>query len=368
METTEYMLPLVQTKGWGAAEAHLVVNSKGRIRLASRAAELLLGHEPGQLTDLYFPDLWYLQQPAGLSSDGAPSSQGQLLRRDGQPIAVSVLSTALTGGSPGDQLLTLICEDDRARLNELLLHIQRLAGMGTLTASVAHELTSPLSVITASLANLQDEMATGDLTPEHLVRYVEMMDQSVARAARIVEVLRHYTHNDGQQSLTITSAEELVRDALVMVEQQFRKRDHIEVETTIEGNLDTIVADHNRLTQVLINLLLNARDAMQPAGGTIHVRFWPLAPTGDTGLLSNGSSPRDYFAFSVSDSGPGIKPDVLDRLFEPFFTTKPNGLGTGLGLFIAQGIVADHNGRLWAQNNPDAGATFMVVLPKRPKA
>ena len=366
METTEYVLPLVHTVAPGAAEAFLVVSSEGRIRSASHAAELLLGHEPGQLIDMYFPELWYSRSGYALPRDASRPRVAELVRRDGEPVAVTISAQPMTGDSPGDQLLTLVREDDRIHLNELLLHVQRLTGIGTLTASVAHELTSPISILSAALANLQDELATGELTEEQLTAYVAMMNQSVGRAARIVEVLRHYTHNDGELSMAVTSAEDIVRDALVMVEQQFRKRAHVEVETAIEGNLDTIVADHNRLTQVLINLLLNARDAMQPSGGTIRVRFWPLAPTGDTGLLTNGSSPRDYFAFSVSDDGPGIADDVLDRLFEPFFTTKPNGLGTGLGLFISKGIVAQHNGRLWAQNNPDGGATFLVVLPKRP--
>ncbi len=367
MESTAYALPLVDSMRPGVAEAFLVVSYEGRIRSANRAAELLLGHEPGQLIDMVLPELWYSRRPSGLSRDAARPQPAQFLRRDGEPVSVMVTATPLVSETPGDQLLSLVRDDERTRLNELLLHVQRLTGIGTLTASVAHELTSPLSILTASLTNMQDELAMGELTSEQLERYLAMMDQSVARAARIVEVLRNYTHNDGDQSMAVTSADDIVRDALIMVEQQFRKQAHVEVTTDIEGNLDTIVADHNRLTQVLINLLLNARDAMQPEGGTIHVRFWPLAPTGDTGLLSNGSSPRDYFAFSVTDSGPGIADEAVDRLFEPFFTTKPNGLGTGLGLFISQGIIEQHNGRLWAENNPDGGATFIVVLPRRPK-
>lgn len=367
VETTVYALPLVHTVRQGAAEAFMVVSSEGRIRSANRAAELLLGHEPGQLIDMYFPEMWYSPRRSGLPADGVHPQTGELIRRDGELVPVTISTTPLASDPPGDRLLMLVREDDRLYLNELLLHVQRLTGVGTMTASVAHELTSPLSIISASLDNMQDVMAAGNLTQEQLAHYLEMMSQSVARAARIVEVLRHYTHNDGELSMAITSAADIVGDALVMVEQQFRKRAHVEVETTIEGNLEAIVADHNRLTQVLVNLLLNARDAMQPDGGTIRVRFWPLAPTGDTGLLTNGSSPRDYFAFSVSDDGPGIAPDVIDHLFEPFFTTKANGQGTGLGLFISKGIVATHNGRIWAENNPDGGVTFIVVLPKRPR-
>jgi signal transduction histidine kinase len=366
--TIEQPLPLAST-GLGTADAFLIIDSEGRIRLAGGAAVSLLGYEPGAITTMHLTDLWYARPPLGWARNDGRPQVAEMAHASGEALPVRLTAVPLSGGDPGDQLLTLVREDERAHLNELLLHAQRLSGIGTLTASVAHELASPLSIITASLANLADEQANGELSPEQVTRYIEMMQQSADRAARIIEVLRHYTHNDDELSVAVTSADDILRDALVMVEQQFRKRAHVEVEAAIEGDLDTIVADHNRLTQGLINLLLNARDAMQPDGGTIRVRFWPLAATSAAALLpgSNGSSPRDYFAFSVCDSGPGIPPETLDHLFEPFYTTKPSGLGTGLGLFISQGIVEQHNGRIWAENNPDGGATFIVVLPKRPK-
>lgn len=367
MTTTEQPLPLAPT-GLGS-DAFLIIDSKGRILSASRAAGSLLGYELGAITTMQLTDLWYARPPLGWTRNDGRPQVADLAHASGEALPVRLTAVPLAGGESGDWLLSLVREDERVHLNELLLHVQRLSGIGTLTASVAHELASPLSIITASLANLADEQVSGELSPEQVTHYIEMMQQSAARAARIIEVLRHYTHNDGELSVAVTSADDILRDALVMVEQQFRKRAHVEVKTTIEGDLDTIVADHNRLTQVLINLLLNARDAMQPDGGTIQVRFWPLAATSAPTELpgSNGSSPRDYFAFSVCDSGPGIPPETLGHLFEPFYTTKPSGLGTGLGLFISQGIVEQHNGRIWAENNPDGGATFIVVLPKRPK-
>jgi signal transduction histidine kinase len=204
-----------------------------------------------------------------------------------------------------------------------------------------------------------------------------------------VEVLRNYTHNDGPL-IAVTNPEAIVQDALVMVEQHFRKRANVQVQAEFDPDLRTIVCDHNRVTQVLINLLTNARDAMQPGGGTIRIRFWLLdqpvegvgvayhgGPTengsgtsGSSAAGSNQDGIRDgnnhrQFAFSVHDSGHGIAPEILERIYDPFFTTKPSGQGTGLGLFIAQGIVAQHHGRLWAENNPDGGATFTVVLPCR---
>ena len=126
---------------------------------------------------------------------------------------------------------------------------------------------------------------------------------------------------------------------------------------------------------MLINLLTNARDAMQPDGGVARVCFWSPDPAREPALAeqlrqlppsrSNGHGAPDLFAFSVSDTGMGIDPAILPRIFEPFFTTKPNGQGTGLGLYIAEGIVRGHGGIIWAENNPGGGATVTVVLPRK---
>jgi signal transduction histidine kinase len=121
------------------------------------------------------------------------------------------------------------------------------------------------------------------------------------------------------------------------------------------------------MTQVLINLLINARDAMSPKGGTVEIRSWQqLDGELGTAVSHNGSGlSQKMYAFSVSDTGSGIDPDLLESIFDPFFTTKRSGKGTGLGLFIAKRIVQQHNGRIWAENNELGGATFTVVLPRK---
>jgi len=155
-----------------------------------------------------------------------------------------------------------------------------------------------------------------------------------------------------------------------MVEQQFRKQARVTVTTEIQPELTTLFCDHHRIAQVLINLLLNARDAMQPVGGHIHARFWIPKLDREPALAGHvraemSRATSDLFAFSVADTGPGVDPWDMRRLFEPFFTTKSQGQGAGLGLFIAKGIVAQHGGCIFADNNADGGATFTVVLPRK---
>lgn len=361
----EHGVQLVDYLRRNVTEGMLIVDQGGRITAANEAAEFLLGYEPGQLTSLFFSELWS-SQPVRLLPRARPVD-AELVRNDGGRLPVSLAVAPVEGAPDGEQLVSIVPRDGIDDLNETLLHVQRLAGIGTLTASVAHELTNPISIITAACTNLKEELAAGDLPREQLDRYIELIEQSAYRSARIVEVLRRYSHNEGDGlNLAITSPHDLIQDALTMVEQQFRKRAKVTVETEVLPGVQSIVCDHNRIVQVLVNLLLNARDAMQPDGGVIRVRFWSLGPLMiHDGVDSNGAGMRDYFAFSVSDSGTGVSPAIMDRLYDPFFTTKPSGKGTGLGLFIAQGIVAQHQGRITVENNPGGGATFTVVLPKR---
>ena len=116
--------------------------------------------------------------------------------------------------------------------------------------------------------------------------------------------------------------------------------------------LEPLYCDQNQVTQVLINLLTNARDALQGEGGVIRVSSWSLAG-------------EEAQAFSVGDTGTGFSPETIDLIFNPFFTTKSIGEGTGLGLAIASNIVEEHGGRISVENNHEKGATVTVILPNR---
>jgi len=170
-------------------------------------------------------------------------------------------------------------------------------------------------------------------------------------------VLRNYTLNNDPQT-AVTDLNMILEDALTLVQQQFIKEYHVAIKTELDPHLTSIVCDHNRIVQVAINLLTNARDTMQPGGGTITLKSWALSDH------SNSNGEEQSYAFSVTDRGKGIPDDLMDKIFQPFFTTKANSMGTGLGLFISQGIVSQHNGRLLAENNLDGGATFTVILPR----
>jgi signal transduction histidine kinase len=242
--------------------------------------------------------------------------------------------------------------DSEQRFNEALSHTQRLAGIGTITASVAHELNTPISIIIATCSNMKYEIEDNNLSAEQLLRYIGMIEQSAWRSARITESLRNYS-TDGELETAVTDLDLIVQDAILLVQQQFQGEYNIRLETELQPDLKSIICDHNRIMQVVLNLLINARDAIgEGSDGVIRVRTWAIE-----------DDEQFAFGFSVCDNGSGISDESMGQLFTPFYTTKSSGHGTGLGLSISRQIVEQHNGKITAVNNPDAGATFTVKLP-----
>jgi PAS domain S-box-containing protein len=363
--TAQFFTHLLQNMSSGT----LVVNEEGMISSANQGAALMLGVDMADLVGRSLHDFWPEQLlPLELPADSEMHRETVLRPRNGRPLPVTLAITPIAAISGAHKLVTMTRLNDVERLNESLTRTQRLAGMGTLTASIAHELNNPISIITTACANLNLDIDDNALSLERLHHYVTMIEQSAWRCVRIVEVLHNYSL-DGLPQIAVTDWNRIVEDSLMLVKQQFQGQFNVRIQTDLIPTMKSIVCDHNRLTQVVINLLTNARDAMLPAGGIIQMKTW-LVPVGTllpgpTALYPPQLATVDHFALAVRDSGSGIEPEILDRIFEPFFTTKANGSGTGLGLFIARRIVEQHNGRIWAENNSNGGTTFTVLLPRQ---
>lgn len=356
--TGEFFDHLLQSVSAGV----LVLDNNGIVTSANSAAGRILGWDAEQLIGRTWADLGANEEHLS----ACPPHRTTLRQPDGRSVTVNLAITPVSDHITSTTMVSFTHWQEIEQLNEALLHTQRLAGIGILTASVAHELNTPLSIIAATCSNLLHEIEDNSLGMEQLLRYVEMIEQSAWRSARIVEVLRNYSYADEMQT-AVTDLNMIIEDALVLVQHQFKGEFNIQIVKKLDENLKTIVLDHNRMTQVLINLLINARDAMAPNGGTVEIRSWQQMDEGiDTAVPRNGyGAQQEMYAFSVSDTGSGIDPDLLESIFDPFFTTKSSGKGTGLGLFIAKRIVQQHNGRIWAENNELGGATFTVVLPRQ---
>ncbi|MFO7538910.1 MAG: ATP-binding protein [Chloroflexota bacterium] len=350
--------------GQHLAAGLFVVDGQDRITFANRAAEQLLGYKSGLLTGCAYD----LVQPQAAVADIVPGDlwETTLRHQDGRFISVRLSMIPLPLSHENGRLITIFDMHHVEQFTQALIHTQRLAAVGTMTSSVAHEITNPLSIITNTCSNLYHELQNDDLNLNQLRRYIEMVEQSAWRCVRIVETLRNYTY-DGEASMAVTDLNMVATESLQLIEQQFLKEFNVTIDMLLDPALKSIVCDHDRIIQVVINLLINARNAMQPQGGTICLKTWSLVEASD--LATNGTADKagtkTYYALSVCDRGHGIKPHLLSHIFEPFFTTRPNGAGSGLGLFVAREIIKQHNGRIWAENNPDGGATFTVLLPQR---
>ncbi len=232
-----------------------------------------------------------------------------------------------------------------------LAQTQRLAGIGTLAASVAHELNNPISIITTACSSLEAQADEQSLSAETLRRQLEIIEHNAWRCARLIQALRSYAYPNLQPVFCDLNA--IVEQALTLVAYQFQRHHNIAIRTELEANLPRGLWEPNQIEQVLINLLTNARDALPPEGGAITIRTWLNAP-------ANGHT---VVSLAVEDTGPGIADELLSHIFEPFFTTKAADEGTGLGLSIAADIVAQHQGRIWAESPPEGGSRFTMELP-----
>ncbi len=260
-------------------------------------------------------------------------------------------------------------EDLLERLGIALTRTQRLASIGSLATGLAQELSSPLSVITSACSSLLSEQQENTLDSRKLEQFVALIERNAVRSENIVKVLHKYAYMD-EPHMAMTDVNAILQDALTLVKHQFLSQGDVAIEVDLADQAVSAICDHNHITQVLVNLLLNAYDAMKPQGGTIKVGFWTLPPDqlerGNNGAQKTNGSGK--FAFSVIDKGHGIDAAIADEIFKPFFTTRSGGTRVGLGLFIAKGIVQQHNGHIWVENNsrPSQGARATVILPVRP--
>ncbi len=232
-------------------------------------------------------------------------------------------------------------EEAKATIDQLR-HADRLATIGKLASGVAHELGTPLNVISGRA----EIAATENLGPKERVENAKVVLAQAARMEHIIHQLLGFSRRAGQ-TRSPTSVLSLARRAVSLVESVAKKR---RIELDVSGVDVRLEVSDSEIVQVLSNLLTNAIDATND-GGRVVIEV--LAPKG-----------AEAVTIRVVDQGTGIAPPLLARVFEPFFTTKEVGKGTGLGLSVSYGIVRDHGGTIEVESTPGQGSTFSVILPR----
>jgi signal transduction histidine kinase/CheY-like chemotaxis protein len=292
---------------------------------------------------------------ARLSSEGVVTDYLLRIKRaDGRPIWLEVTAHAEPYGPDGsvrvDALIRDVSErknlDDQSRdLYQQLLQAEKMAALGQTVSGVAHELNNPLATILT-----WSERLAGRTLDDSTRRSVDVILHEAERAAKIVRQLLTFARKR-QSTRTMVDLNQVIRDTLALRAYEQRVT-NIAVIDALASGLPHLFADPHQMQQVLLNLVINAEQAVLAANGrgTIVVRTWH-------------DMQRESLILEINDDGPGVPDDVQAKIFDPFFTTKDVGKGTGLGLTVAYAIVQEHGGRIRLQSQPGRGASFFVELP-----
>lgn len=314
-------------------------------------ADLLLDGATERLADLY---------PEGNCGPGTMSGSYQatgFFARRGKAGAWLHFSAAVIRDSVGCVLgavETLEDVTERKRLESELLRAQRVESVGRLANGVAHDLNNVLSPIL-----MLSEVMLQDAAAPDIREMIDAVRRSAQRGADIVRQLLVYSRGSEEKRSELNPCD-VVQDTARILQATFPKT--IQLRSRLAADLWHINADATQAHQVLLNLCVNARDAM-PDGGTLTLSAENLELTESTAKLHPNARSGLYVVLSVSDTGTGMSPEIRERLFDPFFTTKAVGQGTGLGLFTVLGIVQSHGGFVEVESLMGEGSEFRVYLP-----
>lgn len=253
---------------------------------------------------------------------------------------------------------TVLLFANRDRFEDQRIQAQKLQALGQLSGGIAHDFNNLLGVVLANTTHLQGLQKQGPIADDRLRASLADIETASRRAVDLTRQLLAFARS-GQRRHETVSLASVVEDAERLLRRTLHRS--IELETRVEEDI-TVVGDPSQLLQILMNLCINAGDAMPEGGGlSIEVRraSHPEVDLGGTDLLTHG----DVAALRVIDEGLGMDAGVRARVFEPFFTTKPRGKGTGLGLATVHAIVRDHGGHIRVESESGEGTTFEVLLP-----
>ena len=341
-----------------AQDAILVQDTDGRIVYANPSAEQLYGWSGAELTRGDTPSLLAMEDARNVASErGEWLGEIQQTTRDGRRLTVASRCTLIKDdqGRPKSYLFINTDVTERKRLELEFFRAQRAESIGSLAGGMAHDLNNAFAPILMGLQLLQRERQD-----EETQRMLSVMEQNTHRGADMVKQVLLFCRG-GDSDRSPISLGRLMREMEQMIRQTFPKS--INVAALVPNDLWPVFGNATQLHQVLLNLCVNARDAM-PSGGELTLAADNVElEAGEASEIPNGI-PGGYVLLLVSDTGSGIPPELLPRIFEPFFTTKPIDHGTGLGLSTVSRIIAQHSGFLNVKSDPGHGTTFEVYLPR----
>jgi two-component system NtrC family sensor kinase len=332
-------------------EGMALVDDHATVRRANTAFAALVGRPVtgvvgGSLCHLLFGE--HLTLAELMHETAAGGHHAPVVRRS-EPLGRVLRIAAASAARAVDGASAIVVVEDiseQQMLEAQLIQSEKMAAVGTLVSGVAHELNNPLTSIAGLSEFLLEQPAGAELERRHL----QVINEEAERAGRIVRDLLTFSRK-GPAERTPVDLGDVVQRTVHLMSYEMRHRD-VSVQTSIAPGVPRVMGDRYQLQQVVLNLLSNAAHALST-----------LPPGRPRQVELNVSADGAHAILRVTDTGPGIPPEVKAQMFSPFFTTKAPGEGTGLGLFVSYGIAEAHGGKLTAESVPGEGATLILSLP-----
>ncbi|MGB8353038.1 MAG: response regulator [Chthoniobacteraceae bacterium] len=344
-----------------ANDAIMVLDLAGRIQFWNRRAEVLFGWRFAeaigrQTTEIIYADASAFEEAKQhLLTHGTWEGELPQVSKDRKNLMLDARWTLLRDADGNPKSILSINTDitEKKKFEDQFLRAQRLESIGTLASGVAHDLNNILAPILMSAAMLREQ-----LSPDLHENIICTIEESAQRGSEIVRQVLTFARGVQGEHLSL-QPKHLIREMEKIMGETFPKS--ISILNHAPREIWTVTGDPTQLHQVMLNLCINARDAM-PNGGKIILSAENVKVDAGTATFHD-VTPGNYVILSVADSGTGIAPEIIDKIFDPFFTTKEEGKGTGLGLSTVIGIVKSHDGFVNLESHPGKGSIFKVFLP-----
>ncbi len=351
-----------------AQDAIIIRDMEGLIRFWNKAAENLSGLTAKEAIGRKVTELVYKDPTAfdaiqkQLLEKGEWAGEVNLVVKGGREVILNSRSTLVRDehGKPKSVLVINTDITDKKKLEAQFLRAQRMEGLGMLASGIAHDLNNILTPILMA----SPLMRQGKLDEREIQKIMDMIHTNAQRGVDIVKQLLTFGRGSLGERITV-QPRHLVKDMVKMSKETFPK--NILVNAKIADDLWNVMGDPTQIHQLLLNLCLNARDAM-PNGGMLTISAENTVLDDYFVTQNLDAKAGSHVLFTVADNGTGIAPEILHKIFDPFFTTKEVGKGTGLGLSTVLGIVKGHEGFIKVYSEPGRGSTFNVYLPATPAA